>query len=76
MLCINDFVVNFVAQLILQRFANDFEGFALLMAEKILDVFQHKRSWTMVSNDSCDFKEQCSLRLALESVRRAERIFL
>src|SRR6185437_2777190 len=46
--CIDHFVVNVIAKLVLERLANHPEGISAIMAEQIFDIFEQKGLWPLL----------------------------
>jgi hypothetical protein len=69
-------VVNVVFQVVGERFPDDAEGAALVVALKVFDVFQHEGLGPVVVNEFGELEEEVALFLVLEAVFLAEAEFL
>ncbi|GAB1582924.1 hypothetical protein PPNSA23_28670 [Phyllobacterium phragmitis] len=67
-------MLHVVTELVLQHIHNRPERLAPVVILKVLDVLKEESCGTMMSYDLGCIKEECSLRVAEETVRPFERI--
>ncbi len=76
MAAIQNVVVHFVTQLMLENVSDHSEGAASVVALQVLDVFQQERFGLPLLQDLLDLMEKRSLGRVVKSVGPPQRVFL